>query len=107
MKLIVSVLASTVSIGTLASAAGDATAGKAVYERACKSCHGVAGVANPSVAKMMNVQIKDLGSSDVQSASDDDLKKIVTDGKGKMHPIKTVTGKSVDDVVAYIRTFKK
>jgi mono/diheme cytochrome c family protein len=91
----------------MASAAGDATAGKAVYDKACKSCHGAAGVANPSVAKMMNVQMKDLGSSDVQSMGDDDLKKVVTDGKGKMHPVKSVTGKSLDDVVAYIRTFKK
>jgi mono/diheme cytochrome c family protein len=107
MKSIVSVLALTLSIGTMAFAAGDATAGKAVYDRACKSCHGAAGVANPSVAKMMKVEINDLGSSDVQAQSDDDLKKVVTDGKGKMHPIKTVTGKSVDDVVAYIRTFKK
>jgi mono/diheme cytochrome c family protein len=37
----------------------------------------------------------------------DELRKIVTDGRGKMPAIHTVTGKSVDDVIAYIRTLKK
>jgi cytochrome c5 len=90
-----------------ADAAGNAKDGKAVYDRACKNCHGTTGEANPSVTKMMKVEIKDLGSSDVQKLSDDELKKIVTDGKGKMPPIHTVTGQSVDDVVAYVRTLKK
>ena len=55
----------------------------------------------------MKVEIKNLGSHDVQSLGDEDLKKIITDGKGKMQPIHSVTGKSVDDVIAYIRTPQK
>ena len=101
--LILSVLCSA----SLAFAAGDAAAGKAVYERACKSCHAAMGEGNPNVAKAMKVDIKDLSSKDVQSMSDEELKKVVTDGRGKMQPIRSVTGKSVDDVVAYVRTFKK
>ena len=38
--------------------------------------------------------------------SDADMKKSITDGKGKMKPIKTVTGKSLDDVVAYVKTLR-
>ena len=88
-------------------AAGNATEGKAVYDRACKNCHGATGEANPAIAKMMKVEIHNLGSSEVQSMSDNDLKKIITNGKGKMQPIRSVTGKSADDVVAYVRTLKK
>jgi len=91
----------------VAYAAGNATDGKAVYDRACKNCHGATGVANPGIVKMMKVEIHDLGSPEVQKMSDDELKKIVTDGKGKMPAIHSVTGKSVDDVVAYVRTLKK
>jgi mono/diheme cytochrome c family protein len=90
-----------------ALATGSATAGKDVYDRACKTCHGPTGEANPGIVKMMKVEIENLGSHDVQSLGDEDLKKIVTDGKGKMKPIHFVTGKSVDDVIAYIRTLKK
>jgi hypothetical protein len=64
-------------------------------------------VANANIAKMMKVEIKDLGSAAVQGHSDADLKKVVTDGQGKMKPIKTVTGGDVDNVVAYVRTLKK
>ena len=47
------------------------------------------------------------GSAEVQGLSDDNIKTVIADGKGKMKPIKTVTGKAADDVVAYVRTFKK
>jgi cytochrome c5 len=87
-------------------AAGDAAAGKAVYDRACKNCHGAKGEGNPTMAKMMKVEMKSLASADVQKQSDEDLKEIVTKGKGKMHPVASVTGKSVDDVVAFVRTLK-
>jgi mono/diheme cytochrome c family protein len=90
-----------------ALAAGDATAGKAVYDKACKSCHGASGTANPAIAKMMKVDMKDLSSAEVQAHSDTDLKKIITEGQGKMKPIKAVMGKDVDNVIAYVRSLKK
>ena len=101
------------TILTLASLSGaavwaaDAKAGQAVYEKSCKSCHGPDGTANPALAKMLKVDIGDLKSPEVQSMTDADLKKIVTDGKGKMKPITSVSGPAVDDVVAYVRTLKK
>ena len=90
-----------------AALAADAKAGQAMYDKSCKSCHGADGTANPAIAKMMKVDVHDLKSADVQSMSDADLKKVITDGQGKMRPIASVTGSSADDVVAYIRTWKK
>ena len=90
-----------------ALAAGDAAAGKGVYDKACKSCHGADGAPNPSIAKMMKVEMKNLSSAEVQARSDDDLKKIIVDGQGKMKPAKAVAGKDVDNVIAYVRTLKK
>jgi mono/diheme cytochrome c family protein len=93
--------------GTLAIAAGDASAGKAVYDKACKACHGATGVPNAAIAKTMKVTMASLSDPAVQSLSDDELKAVVTSGKGKMKPVKSVSGKAMDDVVAYVRTFKK
>ena len=107
MKKTLTTLLFSAAFATGAFAAGDAKAGKDAYDKSCKSCHGVAGVANPAIAKMMKVDMKDLGSAEVQGLSDDAMKKIVSDGQGKMKPIKTVAGKGADDVVAYVRTFKK
>jgi len=89
-----------------AAYAADASAGKADYDRACKSCHGADGTANPAIAKMMKVEMKDLKSPEVKAMSDDEIKMIITDGKGKMHPVKSVTGKQIDDVVAYVKSLK-
>jgi predicted CXXCH cytochrome family protein len=90
-----------------AASAADATAGQAVYDRSCKSCHGPDGSANPAVAKMFKVDMQDLKSPDVQALSDDDIKKIVTNGKGKMKPVTSVSGPALDNVVAYVRSLKK
>ncbi len=51
--------------------------------------------------------IKALGSADVQATSDADIKAVIANGKGKMKPVASVTGASVDNVVAYVRSLKK
>ena len=99
-----------VTIMTLSAAvalAADAKAGQAAYDKSCKSCHGADGTANPAIAKMMKVEMKDLKSPEVHAMSDADLKKIISEGKGKMKPVKTVAAGDADNVVAYIRSLKK
>jgi len=106
MKRILLIL-STGPLAVSLAMAGDTTAGKATYDKACKTCHGADGEPNPNIAKMMKVDIKELSSSAVQSMSDADLKKVIVDGTGKMRPVKSVSGSAADDVVAYVRTLKK
>jgi len=83
-----------------------ATEGKAVFDKSCKSCHGADGKGNPGIAKMMKVEMHALGSPEVQAKSDADLKKVVTQGTGKMKGVAGLSAKQVDDVVAFIRTLK-
>jgi mono/diheme cytochrome c family protein len=96
-----------ITLCAASSRAADAKAGQDVFAKSCKSCHGADGAGNPAIAKMMKVDMKSLGSAEVQAQSDGDIAKIVTDGKGKMKPVKTVSGPAVDNVVAYVRTLKK
>lgn len=92
---------------SLPLAAADAEAGKAAYAKVCKSCHGADGAGNPAVAKMMKVEMKPLGSKDVQAKSDDELKAVITKGSGKMKPVTSFTDEQVSAVVAFIRTLKQ
>ena len=51
--------------------------------------------------------MRNLSSAEVQAQSDADMKTIVTAGKGKMGPVKSVSAADADAVIAYVRTFKK
>ena len=90
-----------------AAFAADAKAGHEVFDKSCKSCHGADGTPNAGVAKMMKVDMRDFKSAEVQAQSDADIKKIITEGKGKMKPVTSVTGPAVDNVIAYVRSLKK
>jgi len=106
MKNILSI-AILAGISAASLVAADATNGKAVYDRSCKACHGVDGTANPAIAKAMKVEIPDLKSQEVQALSDAEIKNVIVSGKGKMRPIKAVSGSDAGDVAAYVRTLKK
>ena len=92
---------------TAGASAADVKAGQTAYEKACKSCHGADGTPNPAMVKALKVDMRDLKSPEVQAQSDDQLKKAITAGTGKMKPVASVTGDSANDVVAYMRTWKK
>lgn len=100
-------LAVLAGFGAVSLAAADAAAGGAAYEKSCKGCHGADGTPNPAMVNMMKVQIPDLKSAEVQALSDDDIKGLITNGKGKMRPVKTVSGPALDDVIAFVHSLKK
>jgi mono/diheme cytochrome c family protein len=87
--------------------AGDVAAGKDAFSKKCASCHGVGGEGKDSVAKMLKVEFRPLGSKEVQAKSDADLKKTILEGSGKMKTVKDVDAKTAEDIVSYLRTLKK
>lgn len=89
------------------AAKGDAAAGKLVYDKKCATCHGAAGEGKDSIAKMMKVELRHLGSKEVQAKNDADLSKVVTEGTGKMKPVKGLTEADLANLSAYLRTLKK
>ena len=109
MKVVLAVTCFLVALFFTSSAfgAGDAAAGKEVYSKKCANCHGAAGEGKDSVAKALKVELRPLGSKEVQAKSDADLKKVILEGTGKMKTVAGVDAKAADDVVAYIRTLKK
>ncbi len=100
-----SILAFAAMAATASAApAGDAAAGKAVYTKKCASCHGEKGEGKEAIAKMMKVEMKHLGSKEVQAKSDDELKKDTTQGFGKMKGVQGLSEKDVADLIAYMRS---
>lgn len=86
--------------------AADAAAGKAAYEKSCKRCHGADGAPNAAIAKMMKVEMKHLGSKEVQAKSDAVLAKESKEGVGKMKGM-SITDAEAANIVAHVRTLKQ
>lgn len=84
----------------------DVAAGKAAFDKTCKSCHGAEGKGNPAIAKMMKVELRPLGSKEVQAKADADLSKDISDGTGKMKGIKSLAPVDLKSVVEFVRTLK-
>jgi mono/diheme cytochrome c family protein len=76
------VLSLCLTLPVLAVAGGDAEAGKAIFGKKCASCHGKDGSGNPKMAKMLKVELA-VNTESVAGMSDDDLTKLLTEGRGK------------------------
>jgi len=82
-----------------------AQSGADQFKAKCAMCHGPDGKAQTAMGKNMN--IRDLGSAEVQGQSDADLNGIITNGKGKMPKYDgKLTKDQITDLVKYIRTLK-
>ena len=103
MKVFLTTLCLVVFSAT-AGLAADAAAGKATYDKSCKNCHGADGTPAPAMAKAMG--IKPMSAPEVQALSAADVKKVITDGKGKMKPVPAAAADS-DNLAAFIKTLKK
>lgn len=88
----------------LGMAQGDVEQGESVYLKRCKMCHGADGEGNPAMARMLKVEFKALDSEYVQNLSDEELKSVITKGKGKMAAVRGLDEQDVTDVIAYLRS---
>jgi mono/diheme cytochrome c family protein len=86
---------------------GNASEGKDAFLKHCAACHGADGNGKEAVAKLLKVTIPPLGSKDVQSLSDDGIRKVITEGKGKMKPVRDLSKADLANLTAFIRTLQK
>jgi cytochrome c6 len=76
----------------------------AVYKAKCAMCHGPDGTGQTPSGKAMKA--RDLGSPDVQKMTNEELKKVIESGKGKMPAYKgKIDEKTIDGLIKYIRDF--
>jgi cytochrome c6 len=103
ITVIAVVLATLVFLSAPAKA--DGAAAEATYKAKCTMCHGPDGKGETATGKMMKA--KDFSLEEVQKMSDADLSSVISSGKGKMPPYKTLSADQVKDLVANIRALGK
>jgi mono/diheme cytochrome c family protein len=100
------VLTSLAAASAFAQSA-DIEAGKRTYTRRCASCHGTNGEGRPATARSYGVQMRHLGSPEVQALSDEQWRKLLKDGGIKAKPVRSLSDTDINNVIAYCRTFKQ
>lgn len=83
----------------------ETNAGQDVYDGLCVSCHGLYGRGDGDWANQMSVSLPDLSASHYQKQhSDQQLLKIITEGKGSMPGAgDALNPEQLNDVVAFVR----
>lgn len=64
--------------------AAEGKGGKATYEKLCVSCHGPDGKGNPAMTKVMGEKELNIATKATTKKKDDELLKVITEGRGKM-----------------------
>ena len=91
----------------VAKSGGDAEAGRVVYEKSCRMCHGATGQGNPAMVKASKGELQDLSSKEVQSRTDKQLAKDIAGGTPQKKAIKPLPEKQMNDVLAFVRSMGK
>ena len=103
LLIMLAAFVTVVAMGGTPLAAQD---GPTLFKSKCAMCHGADGKGDSAMGKRLNV--RDLGSAEVQKQTDAELTTIITKGKGKMPPFEgKLTAAQVGQVVAYIRELGK
>lgn len=83
---------------------GKASGGAGIFKTKCVLCHGADGAGNTPLGKQM--QAANLHSKEVQKLSDEELRKIVHEGRANMPAFGgQLTDDEIDQVIQYVRQF--
>jgi cytochrome c5 len=81
-------------------------AGADIYKAHCSPCHGTKGAGDTMLGR--NLNLRPLGSDEVQKQSDDELFTIISKGRNRMPAFnRRLTKDQMGDLVKYIRSLKK
>jgi len=109
--LMVLAIASLFLCGALARTvlATDMAAAKKVYEDRCAKCHGLTGKGDGPKAKMLKKKPRDYtDKAKMGELTDAKLKEEILNGKKPMPAFKgKLDEKTIDELIAYVRTFSK
>ena len=106
---VIAILAGLGMMGASASGvlAADAAAGKTVFDKSCVGCHGADGKGNPGMAKVLGEKGLNLTTKEVKSQSDDQLLKVIAEGRGKMPAQSKLSKDDQKAALTYVRSLAK
>lgn len=89
---------------------GDARRGREIFRQSCVACHGHTGEGNGVLVKMLEAsKIPNMPAKGHSMISDEEMIKIITNGKGEMMPPwgGVLSSEEIKDVAAYVHSMYK
>ncbi|MBF0292021.1 MAG: c-type cytochrome [Nitrospinae bacterium] len=89
---------------------GDARRGREIFRQSCVACHGQNGEGNGVLVKMLEAsKIPNMPSKGHSQISDEEMIKIITNGKGEVMPPwgGVLSSEEIKDVAAYVHSMYK
>ena len=82
--------------------------GKANYDKLCVSCHAADGKGNPAMTKVFGEKALDIVSKETAVKKDDEMLKVIVEGRGKMPASgKSLSKQEQKDVLEHMRGLAK
>lgn len=82
--------------------------GKANYDKLCASCHAADGKGNPAMTKAFGEKALNIVSKETAAKKDDEMLKVIADGRGKMPASgKSLSKQEQKDVLQHMRSLAK
>jgi mono/diheme cytochrome c family protein len=123
-RALIALIAATALVAMLlpgSAFAGDAAAGKTVYDANCSSCHGTSGKGDGPVGAALNPPPRDFTTGDFKFDADGDGKPgtdadltlviqkgaMAFGGSALMAPWPTLNDAQIGDIIAHIRSLKQ
>ena len=89
-----------------AAQAGNAEAGRKLFEQTCAKCHAPDGSGNTPIGKAVGA--KDLRAAEAQKLTDAQIYTQIDKGKGNMPPFgDTLNKANINDLIAYVHELTK
>lgn len=94
-------------VGAAISVAGEAPAGKAIYDKQCVSCHAADGKGNPDIAKALGDKGLNIVGAETTKKTDAQLLKVIVEGAGKMPASKGLSKDDEKAILSFTRALAK
>lgn len=90
------------------ASAADAKGGKASYDKLCASCHGADGKGSQAMTKVFGEKALNIATKETSQKKDDELRKVITEGRGKMPALgKDLSKQEQKQVLEHVRSLAK
>lgn len=81
-------------------------AGQRVFAQRCASCHGDTGEGRESTERTFSVELRPLGSEEVQERTDEEFRALLLDGGLRAKPIRNLNAADAGSVILFLRTLR-